>query len=74
MNLISGVKAVAVDIEQNWFIGNKDNIPERLYKTLDYIIEKAEKLNIELEPHDRAVVMIKNKGNQHKLKFQGKEI
>lgn len=73
-NIESGVKAVAVDIELVWYMKNKNNLPESLYETLDYIIQKAAAHNIILEPHDRAVLMIKEKGNTHRIKFHGEVI
>ena len=74
MNIKSGVKAIAVDIEQGWFLDNSNNIPERVHVMLNYLIQKAQSLDIVVEPHDRAVLMIKSEGNKHKLKFHGREI
>lgn len=73
-NLETGIKTITADIESEWYAKNDENIPIEIYNLLNYMIEQSEKYNLNFEPRDRAVLVIKKFGNNHHVKFRGAEI
>lgn len=57
---ITSISEVAVDIELFWFNKNQNNIPDPVYKTLSYFIEKAKEYGLGVETVDRAAILAKN--------------
>lgn len=62
----AGLKQIAVDVELNWYGENKDNLPDKLFETFKYIIDKATEKNLQIEYQDRAMMLLKkmNRTNQ----------
>ena len=52
-----GVKHLAFDIEMMWYNENKNNLPEKLLKTVKYTLNKIEENNLEVELIDRGVIV-----------------
>lgn len=52
---------IAIDIEQFWFCDNQNNIPQHLYDILNYIIKKADEMNLNVDLIDRAVILLNRK-------------
>ncbi len=53
----AGVKHLAFDIEMMWYNENKNNLPEKLLKTVKYTLNKIEENNLEVELIDRGVIV-----------------
>lgn len=64
--LDTGLKYIAIDIELHWYLKNKDNLPDKLFKIFKYIIAKATENNLLIEYLDRATMLL-NKMEAAKL-------
>ncbi|MBQ2645225.1 radical SAM protein [bacterium] len=73
-----GVNWVAFDIELVWYNENKDNIPEYLYDIVEFTIEEAKKRNLNYEPIERVVTLIREIKNKKQknidINFRGHQI
>ncbi|MCD7739784.1 MAG: radical SAM protein, partial [Candidatus Gastranaerophilales bacterium] len=62
LTLQAGIKSVVLDMEGGWYINNKSNIPDYLYKLLEYAKNRAEELGMKnIELYDRANDMLIHK-------------
>lgn len=56
--LKNNVKAVSLSVEQHWYFQNNPNFPDSIYEIIDYIKNKAEQLNLELEIYCEALSVL----------------
>ncbi len=55
----AGVKHLAFDIEMMWYSENKDNLPNSLFETVKYTLDKIKEKNLGLELIDRGSIIAK---------------
>ncbi len=60
-NYNAGLYTAVIDIEENWYLKNKDNIPKHIYKLVDYVKKRAKKLNMNFEMYERLENVMKDK-------------
>ncbi len=63
-NYDAGLYTTVLDIEENWYLENKNNIPEYIYKLVDYAKKRAKQLNTNFELYER----LQNLMDERKLK------
>ncbi len=49
----AGLYIATFDIEENWFLAHRDNIPDKFKKLIDYIYKKGKKENIRIDEYER---------------------
>ena len=52
-NKEDGLSYTILDIEENWYIKNRDNIPKYIYELLEYAKNRSESLNSHFELYER---------------------
>ncbi len=68
----AGIKSVVLDVEGGYYINNKQNIPDYLYKLLEYAKQKADELGMKnVELYDRANDMLIHKNDLKDTKDNG---
>ena len=60
-NYNAGLYTTVLDIEENWYLKNKDNIPKHIF---DYAEKRAKQLNTNFELYERLQNMIDNEKNK----------
>ena len=55
----AGVKHLAFDVEMFWFNDNKNNLPESIFNTFKYMINKINENNLGIELIDRGIILSK---------------
>ena len=65
-NYNAGLYTTVLDIEENWYLKNKDNIPKHIFDLIKYAEKKAKQLNTNFELYERLQNMIDNEKNKKK--------
>ena len=63
-NYNAGVYTTVLDIEENWYLKNKDNIPKHIFDLIKYAEKRAKQLNTNFELYERLQNMIDNEKNK----------
>ena len=65
-NYNAGLYTTVLDIEENWYLKNKDNIPKHIFDLIKYAEKRAKQLNTNFELYERLQNMIDNEKNKKK--------
>ncbi len=57
-NYEAGLYTTVLDIEENWYLANKDNIPPHIFELIKYAEKRAKQLNTNFELYERLQNMI----------------
>lgn len=60
-NYKAGLWTTAIDIEENWYLKNKNNIPEYIFDLIKYAKKRSDELHTNFEMYERLENMIKDK-------------
>jgi molybdenum cofactor biosynthesis enzyme MoaA len=60
-NYNDGLYTTVLDIEENWYLQNKDNIPKHIFELIDYAKKRAKKMRTNFELYERLNNMIKDR-------------
>ena len=60
-NYDAGLYTTVLDIEENWYLDNKNNIPDHIYKLVDYAKKRAKQLNTNFELYERLENLVEDK-------------
>ena len=63
-NYNAGLYTTVLDIEENWYLKNKDNIPKHIFDLIKYAEKRAKQLNTNFELYERLQNMIDKKKNK----------
>lgn len=58
-NAEAGLETTVLDIEENWYLANKDNIPKHIFDLIDYIKKRSRQLKTNFELYERIENMLK---------------
>ncbi len=64
-NYKAGLYTTVLDIEENWYLENKNNIPEHIFKLIDYAKKRAKQLNTNFELYERIQNMLEDKASRN---------
>ena len=65
-NYNAGLYTTVLDIEENWYLKNKDNIPKHIFDLIKYAEKRAKQLKTNFELYERLQNMIDNEKNKKK--------
>ncbi|MCD7780434.1 MAG: radical SAM protein, partial [Candidatus Gastranaerophilales bacterium] len=68
-NYNEGLYTTVLDIEENWYLANKDNIPKHIFELINYAEKKAKQLHSNFELYERLQNMIADEKAKHKTLF-----
>lgn len=60
-NYNAGLYTAVLDIEENWYLNHKDNIPKHIFELVDYVKKRAKQLNMNYELYERLQNMMLDK-------------
>ena len=60
-NYDAGLYTTVLDLEENWYLENRNNIPKHLYKLIDHAKKLAKKYNSNFELYERLQNMVADK-------------
>lgn len=67
-NYNAGLYTTVLDIEENWYLSNKGNIPKHIFNLVKYAKKRAKQLNTNFELYERLLNMLEDeKKNKKKL-------
>lgn len=58
-NKKSNVNRTIIDLEENWYKANKDNIPEHIFELIEYIKKRSKELQTNFEMYERLENLMK---------------
>jgi len=57
-NYKAGLYTTVLDIEENWYLANKDNVPQHIFDLVKYAEKRAKQLNTNFELYERLQNMV----------------
>ncbi len=67
-NYDAGLYTTVLDIEENWYLANKDNIPPHIFDLIKYAQKRSKELNTNFELYERLQNLMLNEKNSVTLK------
>lgn len=65
-NYDAGLYTTVLDIEEGWYLENKDNIPQRIFDLVRYVKKRSKQLNTNFELYERLENMYKDEQERKK--------
>jgi pyruvate-formate lyase-activating enzyme len=68
-NYDAGLYTAVLDIEENWYLKNRNNIPENIYTLIEHARKRAKKLNFNFELYERLQNVLADREEKNKSLF-----
>ncbi len=68
-NYDAGLYTAVLDIEENWYLNNRNNIPNHIYTLIEHARKQAKKLNFNFELYERLQNVIADREEKKKSKL-----
>ncbi len=65
-NYDAGLYTTVIDIEENWYLKHKDNIPKHIFDLIEYARKRSKQLNTNFELYERIQNMIEDEQKKRK--------
>ena len=68
-NYDAGLYTTVIDIEENWYLKNRGNVPPHIFKLIEYARKRSKQLHTNFELYERVQNLINDKETKKKNKL-----